>query len=174
MTAATSCRSVMPGELPHNVGMAFAIVVLLFVVAPVSVSADAATDVDAAARSIFGDFMSPYCPGLMLADCGSTAAMTLRSEIRAELQAGRSEAEVRAAIESKYGDRVRAAPLASGFGLVAWVTPAVFVLLGAAVVFAWSRRRRQRRAPVEAGPVAVGDTALQARLERELRGFDEG
>lgn len=141
--------------------------------APTVALGASATDVDASARAIFGEFMSPYCPGLLLADCSSGAAIALRAEIRADLEAGRSAAEVRAALEATYGDRVLAAPRTRGFGLWAWVTPAVFVALGALVVFFWARRSRQLAvAPPAPGFVIANDPALQARLDRELRTFD--
>jgi hypothetical protein len=31
-------------------------------------------DIESAARAIYGDVMSPYCPGLLLADCRSAGA----------------------------------------------------------------------------------------------------
>jgi cytochrome c-type biogenesis protein CcmH len=146
---------------------------LLLVLAPaMSLAEDAA--VDQTARAIYSDFMSPYCPGLLLADCRSQPAVELRAQIRGELAAGKSDAEVRAALEATYGEKLRAAPPASGFGLWAWITPAIFVVIGAGFVLLWAQRRRDWLEAEEAPPASDGDPALEARLARELRSFDAG
>lgn len=130
-----------------------------------------ASPVDERSRAIFHDFMSPYCPGLLLADCSSRAAATLRTEIREELAAGTPEAEVRASLERRFGERILAAPPRRGFGLVAWLAPYVAVGLACAAVVAWCRRRLRLRVPAPNRPAAPVDPALRTRLEDELRRF---
>lgn len=100
-------------------------------------SSPTSSDVDRTARSIYGEFMSPYCPGLLLGDCRSDQAALLRDDIRARLAAGESEAEVRQGLEDVYGEKVRAAPAGHGFGLIAWLTPFVVLAAGAGVAMRW-------------------------------------
>jgi cytochrome c-type biogenesis protein CcmH len=126
---------------------------------------------DERARAIYHDYMSPYCPGLLLADCSSRPAATLRTEIRDALAAGTPEAEVRSALERRFGERVLAAPPRRGFGLVAWLAPYLVVGAALAAVVAWCRLRMRPRPPVAALPRAPADPALRARLEDELRRF---
>ena len=141
-------------------------VVLLGVASPTFASA-----VDERSRAIFHDFMSPYCPGLLLADCSSRAAATLRTEIREELAAGTPEAEVRTSLERRFGERILAAPPRRGFGLVAWLAPYVAVGLACAAVVAWCRRRLRLRPPALERPAAPVDPDLRARFEDELRRY---
>jgi cytochrome c-type biogenesis protein CcmH/NrfF len=136
-----------------------------------SAHAGVARSVDEESRAIFHEYMSPYCPGLLLADCSSRPASTLRTEIRSALAAGTPAAEVRAGLERRFGEAILAAPPRRGFGLVAWLAPYVAVVVACALVVAWYRRRvRARMVAAAPAPLPV-DPALRARLEAELRRF---
>jgi cytochrome c-type biogenesis protein CcmH/NrfF len=68
---------------------------------------------------------------------------------------------------------VRTTPPKSGFGLVAWLIPALAVLVGLAVLVVMTRRWvRRRRAAGDEEPAAL-DPADGARLDRELERFDD-
>lgn len=112
--------------------------------------------------------MSPYCPGLLLADCRSPAAVDLRAEVRRQLEDGASEAEVRERIESQFGEKLLAAPHSRGFGLVAWLTPYAVIIAGLVAIFVWMRSHRGA-AVVAAPERKPGDPARLARLEEERR-----
>lgn len=148
--------------------LALAAVIALASVAP-AVGQPPPAEVDRAARAIYGDFMSPWCPGLLLSDCRSSAAVDLRDEVRRDLQAGASEAEVRARIEARFGEKLLAAPHARGFGLVAWVTPFAMVALGLLATLGWMRSHRTT--PAQRVPDRAADPAMRARLEEEKRRF---
>lgn len=121
----------------------------------------AAVDADRRAGVLAHELMSPFCPQLLLADCRSDAAVALRGEIRDALANGTSESAVRAALVTRFGERILAAPAAQGFGLVAWLTPPVLLLL-AIVLLA----RRLRAAPGRALIVAPSPADTPARRER--------
>ena len=149
------------------------LVVFLLIAMPARAANDAPrADVESAARAIYGDFMSPYCPGLLLADCRSQAAAELRNEIRAQLEAGLSERDIRDRLEAHFGEKLLAAPHARGLGLVAWVVPFAAVGLGLSGTLLWLRAQRSRATP----PASVDavDPALRARFEHELRTFECG
>jgi cytochrome c-type biogenesis protein CcmH/NrfF len=122
--------------------------------------------VESEASRIFNSTMSPFCPGLLLSNCPSPQAGVLRDTIRAWLATGVPADSIRAVLFGAYGDEVRAAPRASGFGLLAWVVPGAVLVIGA-VGLGWWLRRATRRAPP--GPVPPGLAPEEAaRLEREL------
>ncbi len=123
------------------------------------------------ARAIFHEYLSPFCPGLLLSDCSSRPAETLRTEIRTALANGVSDAEVRADLQRRFGERILAAPRTRGFGLIAWLVPPV-VVTGAvlAVVLWWLGRTRMPPAPRTPSALS-GDPLLRARLDAELRSF---
>lgn len=130
-------------------------------------SAQAPADTHAEADRLFHRVMSPYCPGKLLATCGSGQADLLRQEVRQELAAGKPADEIEAALYYRFGDSIRGEPKASGVGLVAWVFPAaVFALTGAWLV-SWLRRARQPATEASTPALAVSPT-LRARLDDEL------
>jgi cytochrome c-type biogenesis protein CcmH len=133
-------------------------------VVAVSVSAQP-RDPAAEAQKIFTTVMSPYCPGLLLADCPSPAAFELRAEIRRRLDAGESAAAVERDLYHRYGEVIRAVPPPAGWGGVLWAAPAAALAISlAALVWFLSRRRVDDVAP----PAAAGDPAMDERLREEL------
>jgi cytochrome c-type biogenesis protein CcmH len=133
-------------------------------VVAVSVSAQP-RDPAAEAQKIFTTVMSPYCPGLLLADCPSPAAFELRAEIRRRLDAGESAAAVERDLYHRYGEVIRAVPPPAGWGGVLWAAPAAALAISlAALVWFLSRRRVDDEAP----PAAAGDPAMDERLREEL------
>jgi len=148
------------------------LVVLLLIAMPARAASDSQrVDVDSAARAIYNDFMSPYCPGLLLADCRSEAATELRREIRTQLAAGVPERNIRDRLEAHFGEKLLAAPHARGLGLVAWLVPFAAIGLGLVGMLLWLRTQRPRPAPHLPSADAI-NPALWARLEHELRAFD--
>jgi cytochrome c-type biogenesis protein CcmH len=120
----------------------------------------------------------PVCENVPLDVCGTKACADWRDEIRDMLEAGRSEAEIKAYFAERYGRRVLATPDASGIDLLVWVLPPVGVLVGVVVLVMALRRM----APGAAGSTTSGseaaalryddlDAEYVERLERDLREF---
>ncbi|MBI3792295.1 MAG: cytochrome c-type biogenesis protein CcmH [Gemmatimonadetes bacterium] len=133
----------------------------------------AAGEVNPEAARLIDQVMSPFCPGLVLTNCPSLSADSLRRAIRARFDAGATREQVMQELSATYGDAIRSAPAQSGFGLLAWVVPGGLVLVGALVMTMFIRRRRpEAPAPRAATPAAPGtgsppsalDDALAARL----------
>jgi cytochrome c-type biogenesis protein CcmH len=130
-------------------------------------AAQAPADVGAEADRLFNRVMSPYCPGKLLAACGSGQADTLRQEIRRELAAGKPADAIEAELYYKFGDSIRSEPKKSGVGLLAWVIPAVVLFATAAWLVLWLRRVGQpRQEPAAIAPPASRE--LIGRLDDEL------
>jgi cytochrome c-type biogenesis protein CcmH/NrfF len=122
--------------------------------------------VETAASRLFNSTMSPFCPGLLLANCPSPQAAALKDSIRVALASGAAPESIRGALEVAYGEGVRATPPARGFGLLAWLVPGVGLVAGLAGIAWWLRRGAPRAA---AGPAPATLTPEErARLEREL------
>ena len=140
---------------------------LLAVVLAAGTAAQAPADVDTAADQLFNRVMSPYCPGKLLAACGSGQADTLRQEVRQELAAGKPADAIEAELYYRFGDSIRSEPKKSGVGLLAWVVPAL-VLLGSGVwLILWLRRAGQPR-PEPAAISPAASRELVGRLDDEL------
>jgi cytochrome c-type biogenesis protein CcmH/NrfF len=128
-------------------------------------------DQDAAALT--RQLMSPFCPGLLLADCQSSGASELRAEIRARVDAGESKNAIIDDLVLRFGAAVRGQPEPHGFGVVAWGFP---VLLAAVTFVPLVRRLRAATVHVretEPGlPPSDGDRLTAARIDDELSAMD--
>jgi cytochrome c-type biogenesis protein CcmH/NrfF len=113
---------------------------LIFTVLLVQVGFARAETSEETMRTIASEFMSPFCPGRVLSDCPSSAASELKAKILADLQKGKSRAEIEDVLLAQYGDASLAAPRFSGFGLVSWLGPIVFLVVGLLGAAIWSQR----------------------------------
>jgi cytochrome c-type biogenesis protein CcmH/NrfF len=122
-------------------------------------------DPAAEAQAIFTSVMSPYCPGLLLADCPSAAAFELRADIRRRLDGGESRAAIEQDLYHRYGDVIRAVPPATGWGTVLRAAPAAALALSLGALTWWLSRRR---AVDETASAGAADPAIEERLQQEL------
>ena len=105
---------------------------------------------------------------------GCTYSDTMRRELAAAVDAGKSDQEVLAMFVEKYGTTVLAAPTHSGFDRVAWLLPYIALIVGiggvALIVRTWHKRRVP--ATVAAGsrlsPADLSRLREQARKETDL------
>lgn len=126
---------------------------------------------DADAQQLFREVMSPFCPGLTLADCPSPNAFTLRDEIRARLAGGDSRQVIGDELVAKYGAAILADPSDTPIGTIVWGVPFVLSALGATGL-AWFLRRAVARTAHEPPPAVTGRPALNDRLDDELAALD--
>ncbi len=105
--------------------------------------------------------MSPFCPGRTIADCSSPQAESLRLWMIVQEAAGRTSEDVQEELIEKYGDVMRPAPRADGFGVTAYLFPVVAFLAGG--VFIAFFLRRQMSSPK---PEPVAQVPLEPELER--------
>ena len=102
-------------------------------------------------------------------------AATLAGDIRARLAAGQTQEEILDAYVARYGKRILAVPPASGFDLTLYVAPVIALLVSVALVVVVVRRftaRPPAPEPVAAGAAPTAGTALESRLDDELRDLD--
>jgi cytochrome c-type biogenesis protein CcmH len=113
--------------------------------------------------------MSPYCPGLLLADCRSQGAHDLRAEILQRLQKGEAPDVIERDLVGRFGPAIRTVPAFGGFGLIIWLGPLALGLagLGFAVLVVRKASRTSPSIAPERGE-ASNDVALDERLQDEL------
>ena len=78
--------------------------------------------------------MCPVCDGQTLDQSQAQIATDMRSIVRTKLQDGEGNQQILDFFVARYGSSVLASPEPRGFGLLAWVMPAVIVLFGLAVL----------------------------------------
>lgn len=102
------------------------------------------------------------CQNQTIAESNAPLAADMRREIRAQLQAGRSDEEVLAFFEQRYGAFVRYAPPLRGSTALLWGLPFLAGLAGLGALTAVLRRRAR------ASPAAAVDDAQLARARQLL------
>jgi cytochrome c-type biogenesis protein CcmH len=152
-------------------GLFWAIVVALTVVQPLGVLTQST---DQQANSLVHRLMSPYCPGLLLADCRSEGAQELRGEILRRLQAGEAPDAIERDLVTRFGPAIRTEPEFNGIGLLAWLSPFVFAVAGLGFVFIVVRRAASRdpASVARAGDDPERDAEMNERLQDELDALD--
>jgi len=115
--------------------------------------------IDAIAASV----RCPECRSETVRDSSAPAALNLRDFIATEVGKGTSDADVRAAIESRFPG-TSLVPPSTGVGALVWIVPIVAtVVAGGALVFAF--RRWSRQAASTAGPSEDDRALVAAALE---------
>ena len=99
-------------------------------------------------------------------------AKTMLKEIDAHISKGLNDEQVLQAMIVQYGPLAYVEPPKSGFGLVAWLMPILYLLGGLALVVIVMKRWRKRPAAVAATPGAGGvhvSSELLARARQQAQ-----
>jgi cytochrome c-type biogenesis protein CcmH len=90
---------------------------------------------------IIGEVRCLKCQNQTLKDSNAFLAADLRREIRRMIEEGLTDDEIYDFLVERYGDFALYNPRPTGKTLVLWIGPAVFLLVGAFVLFNIVRRR---------------------------------
>ena len=97
------------------------------------------------ARAISAHLRCLVCQNQSIDDSDAPLAKDLRTLVREQLTAGRSDAEIMDYVVARYGEYVLLKPRLSGGTMLLWGTPfAVLLIAGGAMLL---RRRRAQTAP---------------------------
>jgi cytochrome c-type biogenesis protein CcmH len=119
---------------------------------------------DQAAR-IATELRCPDCQALSVAESRTAAADAIRSEIAAQLAAGRTPDEVRDHFVARYGQWILLQPADP----LIWLLPAAALLLGAAAFGWWLRGSLIGRGTAEVEPASDEE---RRRVRDELEALD--
>lgn len=122
--------------------LSWLLMAVVFVVALVYGSVDdggARSDSERAA-DLAASIACPQCTGQPVAESNAPIAQVIRTEIKQQVDAGLSDAEIRAVYVARYGEWVDLNPSRTGLTSVVWIAPflAVGVALGG-LALAFSR-----------------------------------
>jgi cytochrome c-type biogenesis protein CcmH len=131
--------------------MALLVVLALIAAATPTLAAGSVAEAEARVQQLAAELRCPVCRNQSLADSDAPMAADLRAEIRRQVQAGRSDAEVRRFMVERYGDVVSYKPPVAARTLPLWLAPFALLLAVAAVLW-WRIARRWRAAPPARGP----------------------
>jgi len=96
------------------------------------------------ALKVAGQLRCPQCQNQSLLESNSPVAVSMRHEVYALTEAGKSEAEIMTFMTTRYGEFVRYNPRLQRETSILWFTPLV-LLLGIGLAMVWTRRRGAHR-----------------------------
>lgn len=114
-------------------------------------------------HTLINELRCLVCQNQTIADSDAPLASDLRDQVREQIHAGRSDAQITEYVTARYGDFVLYRPPFKRSTWLLWIGP--FALLGVALAIAW-RLTRRPRAPVIAAPDAE---RLRELLDEESR-----
>ena len=94
------------------------------------------------AAAIARGLRCPQCAGESVAESNVSVAREMRADIARRVDAGQTDARIRAAYAELYGESILLTPPASGFGSLVWIVPAIVGLTAAAALALAFRRWR--------------------------------
>lgn len=133
---------------------------LLVLASPVGVAAAGPVAVDPAleqrVQALSNQLRCLVCQNQTIADSHAELAVDLKNQVREQLRAGRSEAQVLDYMTERYGDFVLYRPPWKASTLLLWTSP-LFALAAGGLLLLRSIRRGAQRAPL---PDLDGDAGL--------------
>ncbi len=92
-------------------------------------------------------------------------------EIRQMVEGGKTRQEIIDHFLARYGERILASPVASGFNLMAWITPIIIGLIGIAIFLNYLRTPKAV-ATGKSKPKSDNKIPYDDQIERELKTLD--
>jgi cytochrome c-type biogenesis protein CcmH len=89
---------------------------------------------EARAQALFYQFRCVVCQGQSLAESDAPLAQDIRMEIRGRITAGKTDAQIRSYLTSRYGDFILMKPPVSWRSALLWLGPLLLLLTGALLV----------------------------------------
>lgn len=117
-----------------TVGVILALAAMIWLAA-MPARAQGPVNIDDEVNRIAKGLYCPVCPNTPLDVCGTQACIDWRADIKTMVQQGKTEKQIRDTFVARFGPQVLGAPPAEGFNWLAYILPAVGIILG--TLIAW-------------------------------------
>ena len=118
-------------------------------------------------RAIGNELRCPVCGGSAITESPSDFARSMLSEVRSQVQAGKSDAEIFSFFSGKYGSTVLLKPPFQGVNMLVWILPILVLLIGALVLWNYLKRSSQQKLePVNPASLEQVRKQLEAQRDR--------
>lgn len=120
----------------------------------------------------------PVCQNLSVADSNSFMANQIKDKIRKQIAEGKSEQEIIAYFQSKYGDWILLSPPRKGFDLTVWLLPFAGFAAGGVVLMlmlrgmAGKKQGESSAAPAPEEKSGKKDAPVNEAVKKELENYD--
>jgi cytochrome c-type biogenesis protein CcmH len=119
--------------------------------------------VEARVEHLSEQIRCPICKGESVRDSQAPSAQQVKTQIQARVEAGESDADIRAALVGSYGEEILLNPPRSGIAGLVWVLPvAALVLAVAGLAVAFRRWRPSETMVATDEDLAAVERARQA------------
>jgi cytochrome c-type biogenesis protein CcmH/NrfF len=152
--------------------MAVLSILALLAVAPLLITPLGAQQLSDRAKQIGGKFMCMCGCSQVLTECnhvGCSVSASMLKELNQSLAHGDSEDAITQMFVQEFGTKVYAEPPKSGFSLVAWALPSIYLFVGTGVVIfvisRWLKRSAQQAAPAGGVPGISAELLARARAQ---------
>src|SRR5712692_1099583 len=142
----------------------------IFAIAPLLITPVGAQQLSDRAKQIGGKFMCMCGCSQVLTECnhvGCSVSASMLKELNLSLSRGVSEDAITQMFVQEFGTKVYAEPPKSGFSLIAWALPSVYLFLGTGVVIfvisRWRKRPAQQVVPAGGVPEISAEMLERAR-----------
>lgn len=140
------------------------VIALALLLAAQAAGAEPTPEQDARYRALIGELRCLVCQNQSIADSNAPLAADLREQVLAQIQAGRSDAQIHDYLTARYGDFVLYRPPFKERTWLLWVGPFALLLVVALFVSLFIRRSR----PPAIAP--ADPAALKKLLDEEKAG----
>ncbi|HEV1994388.1 MAG TPA: cytochrome c-type biogenesis protein CcmH, partial [Candidatus Acidoferrum sp.] len=144
----------------------------MFAIAPLLIAPVGAQQLSDRAKQVGGKFMCMCSCSQVLTECnhvGCSVSASMLKELNLALSRGNSEDAITQMFVQEFGTKVYAEPPKSGFSLVAWALPSIYLFVGTGVVifviFRWRKRPAQHAAPAGGAPGISAELLERARAQ---------
>ena len=156
--------------------IAVVVALAMFAIAPLLITPVGAQQLSDRAKQIGGKFMCTCGCSQVLTQCnhvGCSTSAAMLKELNQSLSRGDSEDAITQMFVQEFGTKVYAEPPKSGFSLVAWVLPSVYLFAGTGVVvFVIVRWRKRPAQQATCGAPGISPELLErarAQASRETQ-----
>lgn len=118
-------------------------------------------------QSLIVELRCPKCQNQNLADSNSPISIDLRNEVRALLEKGLSDKEIKAELVSRYSEFILYRPEVNSSTAVLWGLPPLLLFIGIAMLFVIRRRSKVVTAS-SSEPSKASPEELQRQVEALL------
>ena len=111
------------------------------------------------------------CANKVVRSCACATAIEVTKDVRKLVAGGKSEEQIFALYEEKYGPQVLGAPKLEGFNIVGWVLPFVAAAFGTLIVVVVFKKLKPAQEEIGEGgekPLEISDK-YRKLLDQELR-----
>lgn len=94
------------------------------------------------AQSLFREIRCMVCAGESIAESSAEVAVDVRSSVREMMEQGKSDAEIKAFLVSRYGETVLMKPPLTANTLALWLGPVALLFLMLSIAYAYFSSKR--------------------------------